>query len=180
MVNENDTIVTPAVLAMIGKQGKPEQACEEMSKGDHRRYVLSIMSDLPLWHDQAAAKKTIYGANQSPAPQTLRAVNFLYRRALNTPDPIRNGEEDPRGDLSDENELRIPFPKGVASFHGGDEVEYFRMPSIGDRITVTRKVVNIVAKTGRSGKIAVAYVDVIHTNQKGEVLCITRASTIRR
>jgi acyl dehydratase len=180
-MTSTDSILTPEIRAMIGKETRPVSALEPISQGDHRRYTEAIMSDSPVWYDEEYAKKTIYGAGRVPASMTLRVVSG-FKTPLGKPDPLRKKgpDDDARPDESQEAVIRIPYPPGIGPFHGGDEVEYFQPPKIGDRITLVSRVTNIVEKTGRSGKILVVYIDRIYTNQNGELICINHHFEVAR
>lgn|GEM_PF-308698 len=176
-----EKVVTPEVLAMVGKESKPETGPDEVCKSEIRRWVQSTLDGNPLWYDERYATTTPVGAGCAPAAYALRAVGF-WKQPLGTRDLVREKgvDDDIRSDDSEDNSMNIPWPAGMVSFHGGDEVEYFQLPRIGDTITVTIRIVNIVEKTGRSGKLGIASTDRIYTNQRGEILAINHAGTIAR
>ena len=175
-----DTIVTPEVEAMIGRESRPQTAVDEVCASEIRRYVLATMDDNPLWYDKAYAEKTRFGPGYAPGSYALRAVGG-YHRPLGQPDPVRHiGVDGDDNGAGADVDARTPWPEGVISFHGGDEVTYFQLPKIGDVISKVSKIVSIEEKTGRSGKFAVMYSDRIFTNQNGEVLAINHGSSIAR
>ena len=176
-----EAVVTPEVRAMVGKESSPETGPDEVCKSEIRRFAQSTMDDNPLWYDRQYARSTRFGPGCAPGPYSLRAVGYS-KQPLGTPDPVRRKktDDDVRGELSEDNAIRIPWPAGMVSFHGGDEVEYFQLPRIGDTITVTTKIVGVVEKTGRSGKLGVVNSDQVYTNQRGEVLAINHHGSIAR
>jgi hypothetical protein len=176
-----EKVLTPEVLAMIGKESSTASGPDEVCKSETRRWVQATMDDNPLWYDEEFAKKTKFGTGCVPVPYALRAVGF-YRKPMGSPDLPRSkgADDDVRGDLETENEIRIPWPAGMAEFHAGDEVEYFQMPRAGDIISVKSRIMNIIEKTGRSGKLGISFVDRTYTNQKGEILAINHHTSIAR
>ena len=177
----DETVKTPQVMAMIGKESSPEIGPDEVCRSEVRRFVQATLDDNPLWYDEGYARNTKFGVGCAPVPYALRAVGF-YKRPLGAPDPVsgKGVDEDVRGDLASENEIRVPWPEGMAEFHAGDEVEYFQMPRLGDIITAKSRIVDIIEKTGRSGKLGIAFVDRIYTNQRGEVLAINHHTSVAR
>jgi len=173
-------VITPEVRAMVGRQSKPNTSPDEVCKSEIRRFAQSTMDDNPLWYDEQYARSTRFGPGCVSGPYALRAVGF-YKRPLGAPERIgKDVDEDDRGDLDEESAVHIPWPAGVASFHGGDEVEFFQLPRIGDTITMTSKIVGVVEKTGRSGKLGIANMDRVYTNQRGEILAINHHFNIAR
>ena len=171
-------LVTPEMLARIGVEGEPEFAVDEVCRSEIRRYVVATMDDNPLWYDEEFAKKTKYGPGVAPGSYALRAVNE-WHRDMGTPDPNRNLGPDDDGIQSTKPSVRS-YPAGVQSFHGGDDVTYIQLPKVGDRISATIQLVEIVEKSGRSGKFIVVYSDKIFKNQHGETLAIHRSSSVAR
>ncbi|MEE8443425.1 MAG: MaoC family dehydratase N-terminal domain-containing protein, partial [Dehalococcoidia bacterium] len=69
----------------------------------------------------------------------------------------------------------------VRVLNAGNEIEILQYPSVGDRIFSQAKLANVVERTGREGNhMLIVTNETVFTNQDGDVLCITRASSIRR
>ena len=69
----------------------------------------------------------------------------------------------------------------VRVLNAGNEIEVLRYPSLGDRVFSQTKLANVVERTGRDGNhMLIVTNETTFTNQNGEVLCISRASSIRR
>ena len=64
--------------------------------------------------------------------------------------------------------------------NGGNEVEFYQLPKLGDRITARAKYLDIYEKTGRSGTMVFIVVETRYTNQHDELLMISRLTLIRR
>ena len=69
----------------------------------------------------------------------------------------------------------------VRVLNAGNELEILKYPSLGDTINFQHRYADIRERVGRDGKsFLIVTSETIYKNQKGEVLCITRASSIRR
>ena len=65
--------------------------------------------------------------------------------------------------------------------NAGNELELYQYPSIGDKIKFQNRYSDIRERGGRDGKpFLIITRETTYWNQGDEVLCITRASTIRR
>ena len=63
---------------------------------------------------------------------------------------------------------------------GGVELEFSGRVHVNDRVTVKGTIVDIKEKEGKSGTLVFVTSEFVYTNQNGELLCILRASQIRR
>ena len=69
----------------------------------------------------------------------------------------------------------------VRVLNAGNELEIYKYPSIGDTIFFQNRYSDIRERVGRDGKpFLIVTTETTYKNQKDEVLCITRASSIRR
>ena len=75
-----------------------------------------------------------------------------------------------------------PIPTNlVRVLNAGNELEIYQYPSIGDKIFFQNKYSDIRERIGRDGKpFLILTRETTFKNQDGQVLCITRASSIRR
>jgi hypothetical protein len=65
--------------------------------------------------------------------------------------------------------------------NAGNELEIYKYPSIGDKVYFQNKYSDIRERVGRDGKpFLILTRETRYWNQNDQVLCITRASTIRR
>jgi hypothetical protein len=63
--------------------------------------------------------------------------------------------------------------------NGGNELEYFKPICVGDRISVTGKIVSVRERTGKMGKMVIIATEEFYTNQRGEVAAICRSNTVK-
>jgi hypothetical protein len=73
----------------------------------------------------------------------------------------------------------LKFPFEIASgLHGSDEWEYFQDIHAGDVLTPRGKIINLVEKAGKVGRMLFVVSEVTFTNQRGEVAAIYRPTEI--
>jgi hypothetical protein len=69
---------------------------------------------------------------------------------------------------------------GRGWLNGGNRFELFEPAKVGDRITVTGKVVEVYEKTGSSGSLLFIIFESEYINQYGRMIARLRGTTIRR
>ena len=92
-----------------------------------------------------------------------------------------NPQSDGIGGVRRQGELP-PIPTDLMRvLNAGNELEIYRYPSIGDKIYFQNRYADIRERVGRDGSpFLIVTRETNFRNQKGNLLCITRASTIRR
>ncbi len=119
-----------------------------------QRFTRGVGDGNPLWTDETYATHTHHAIN--PAPPM-----FLYSVVC------------PSGDLAG----GLP---GVHSFHGGNDWEFYRVAHLGDRITATATLTDVVEKqSSYAGRSVIQYVDVVYKDQEGEVVAKARGWSVR-
>ena len=69
----------------------------------------------------------------------------------------------------------------VRVLNAGNELELYKYPSIGDKIFFQNKYADIRERAGRDGQpFLIITAETTYKNQNGDLLCVTRASSIRR
>jgi hypothetical protein len=114
-------------------------------------------------------------------------VSYLSSRIRpDQEDPITrafedNPESDGIGSVKRPGELP-PVPTDLMRvLNAGNELEIYRYPSIGDMVYFQNSYSDIRERVGRDGKpFLILTRETRYWNQNDEVLCITRASTVRR
>lgn len=69
---------------------------------------------------------------------------------------------------------------GKGWLNGGNRFEHFEPAKVGDRITVTGKVVEVYEKTGSSGPLLFIIFETEYVNQHGRMVARLRGTVIRR
>lgn len=121
---------------------------EEVEGGWIRRFCQAIDDPNPLFYNESFAKQTVHGGIIAPP-------TFFFAF-----DPSQRGEIRP---IFDE-----PVLEGVA--HAGDEWEIFQAIRPGDVITGENRLVELVEKEGRTGKLVFEVIESTFKNQRGELV----------
>jgi acyl dehydratase len=174
------TYITPEVKALIGVEGEPQSCWEPVERSEIRRFAQAVMDDDPIfWHDDYA-KNTRYGGVVAPPLFPL----FAQRRPPGTPDPLAEAAVNPDFDgfagLLTTGLPPVPLPQLPRLLNGGTEVELYQLPQLGDRLTARAKYLDIYEKTGRSGTMVFIVIETRYTNQRDELLMVSRVTLIRR
>ena len=183
MTQETKTALTPEVKAMIGVAGDVVECWGVVDKEYLRRFTQAVMDPDPRYWDEEFARNTHYG--EIIAPPIM--VSYMPGRlSPSEGDPVTrafqdNPHSDGIGGVSREGELP-PLPTSLARIlNAGNELEIYKYPSIGDKVYFQHKYADIVERTGRDGSLFLIVTrETTFRNQQEEILCITRASTIRR
>jgi hypothetical protein len=140
----------------------------------------------PRYWDDEFAKSTKFGGIITPPIY----CTYLGRRTRpGSEDPVtrafnENPNSDGIGGIRDtESEGQLPkvptYLKRI--LNAGNEIELRQYPKLGDRIFSQAKYADIKERVGKDGsRMLIVTTETIYTNQQNEVLCILRASSIRR
>jgi hypothetical protein len=171
-----ESVLTAEVKAVIGATGEKIEASLPwgVEREGLRIFTQAIMDPDPRYWDDEFAKKTKYKAIITPPIY----VSYLGRRA-------RPGSEDPVTRAFKEN----PNSDGIGGvrtpderiLNAGNEIEVRQYPKLGDRIFSQARWKDIKERVTKDGaRMLIVTTETTYTNQDGEVLCILRASSIRR
>ncbi len=183
MAQETQSAVTPEIKAMIGVAGEGIEGWGVVDREYLRRFTQAVMDPDPRYWDEDFAKTPQYGEIITPPIM----VSYMSSRIRpDQEDPITKAfEEDPMSDgigrVDRPGSLpRIPTDL-VRVLNAGNELEIYRYPSIGDKVFFQHKYSDIRERVGRDGKpFLIITTETTYKNQNEQVLCITRASSIRR
>ena len=183
MTQETQSALTPEVRAMIGVSGAVVEAWGVVDAEYLRRFTQAVMDPDPRYWDADFAAATPYG--QIITPPIM--VSYLASRIRpDQEDPVtrafaENPESDGIGSVERPGELP-PVPTDlVRVLNAGNELEIYQYPALGDRVFFQNKYSDIRERKGRDGRpFLIITRETAYKNQKDELLCITRASTIRR
>jgi hydroxyacyl-ACP dehydratase HTD2-like protein with hotdog domain len=168
---------------MIGVTGEVVESWSVVDAEYLRRFTQAVMDPDPMYWDEEYARNSRYGEITTPPIM----VSYLSSRIRpDQEDPITrafedNPESDGIGSVKRPGELP-PVPTDlVRVLNAGNELEIYRYPNIGDKVYFQNKYSDIRERVGRDGKpFLILTRETRYWNQKDDVLCITRASTIRR
>jgi len=143
----------PIDKSIVGKTGTPFTVPIEWSKV--REFARAIKDPNPVYFDPELAKKECNGI---PVPPTFLQVAAFWQNA----DSIPSADFDLRRIL-----------------HGEQEFEFFKPVLVGDVLTGTARVVDVLEREGgRGGKMTFMITEIEYKNQKGEKVAIARATLI--
>lgn len=180
--------LTPAVKAVIGATAEKIEASLPwgIEREGLRIFTQAIMDPDPRYWDDEFAKTTKFGQVITPPIY----CTYLGRRTRpGSEDPItRAFAENPNSDgiggvRTAETRGGLPdVPTHLKRvLNAGNEIELRQYPKIGDRIFSQAKYADIKERVGKDGsQMLIVSTETVYTNQNGEVLCILRASGIRR
>jgi hypothetical protein len=150
----DDSLITEQMRAQIGKEINfgPPFAVE---KGAIRSMAEAMNYPNPLFLDEKYARDR--GHSSVVAPPGFAS----YALPLGAPLEV------------------LKFPFQIASgLHGSDEWEYLQDIHAGDVLTPRGKIIDLVEKAGKAGRMLFVVSEVTFTNQRGEVAAIYRPTEI--
>jgi len=183
-----ESVLTDAVKAVIGATGEKFEASFAwgIEREGLRIFTQAIMDPDPRYWDDEFAKSTKFGAIITPPIY----CTYIGRRARpGADDPVtRAFAENPNSDGI--GGVRTPETRGGLPdvpthlkriLNGGNEIELLQYPKLGDKIYQQSKYADIKERVGKDGtRFLVVTTEITYTNQDGAVLCILRASQLRR
>ncbi len=185
--SKEQSALTPEVKAVIGMTAERIEASSSwgLEREGLRRFTQAIMDPDPLYWDDAYAKTTRYGQVITPPIY----CSYLARRAQpGEEDSVtrafqENPESDGIGGIREKVKGALPpVPTPFKRIlNAGNEIELRQYPKLGDRIYSQARYYDIKERVAKDGQhMLIVTTENIYTNQNGEVLCMLRASQIRR
>lgn len=181
---DTESKLTDEVRAVIGAEGEfVEASWWVVEKEGLRRFSQALMDPDPRFWDDEFAKASKYGEITTPAIY----CSYLDRAHPSQEDPVtRAFKENPGSDgIGGVRGGRGSLPSVptdlVRILNAGNEIEVYQYPSIGDRIYSQGRYSGITEREGRDGsRMLIVTAETRYYNQCGDLLSITRSSTIRR
>jgi len=186
---QSGNALTAEVKAVIGVTAEKIEASLPwgIEREGLRIFTQAIMDPDPRYWDDEFAKTTKFGSIITPPIY----CTYLGRRARpGADDPItRAFAENPNSDgiggvRSSESRGGLPdVPTHLKRIlNAGNEIELRQYPKLGDRVFSQAKYADIRERVGKDdgARMLIVTTEIVYTNQNGEVLCILRASQIRR
>ena len=156
---------------MIGMEGEPSTGYP-VTEHEIVRYCQAIDDLNALYVDPDYAYKSPYGGVIAPPLFyfiPFQSVQASLSNLRHDGIPARSGGGVPQPSL--------PLDRRMA---GGVEVEFLQPVRPGDVLTARRRLADIYQRQGRSGPLIFIVNEATYTNQRGEVVCVERTSTIAR
>lgn len=146
----------PVKREMIGQPLTP--FVFEVERGKIREFATAIGDTNPIYHHLEAAQAA--GYPDLPIPPTF-PTTFAYwgRRANNAP----------------EDDLGFPHARVL---HGEEEYTYLAPIHAGDTLTGVRQLADVQEKQGKLGKMEIATLKTVYTNQHGQEVLHARTTAV--
>ncbi len=139
-----------------------------VSRREAQRYARAVGDLDPIYFDEAAARAAGYGG--------LVAPPTFVGHAVVEGSTLEDLRED--GLWSDRSrKLRLAVSR---TMFGGEEWEFRHPVLIGDTVTAQRRLGAVEEKDGRSGPFVLLHYETTFTNQRDEVVAISRLVGIAR
>ena len=175
--------MTPEVQGTIGVVGDMVEMMGIVDQEYLRRFAQALMDPDPMYWDEEWAKNSKFGKLTVPPIM----VSYMSSRIpLGGGDPVtqafaENPFSDGIGSVKKFGELPTVPTDLVRVVNGGNELELYEYPSIGDRIKFQHRYSDIRERVGREGNAFLLITrETKFYNQDDHLLCVTRATTIRR
>ncbi len=185
---QTESALTPEVKGVIGVTAEKIEASLPwgIEREGLRIFTQAIMDPDPRYWDDEFAKTTKFGSVITPPIY----CTYLGRRTKpGSEDPItrafaENPNSDGIGGVRDtESRGRLPsVPTHLKRIlNAGNEIELRQYPKLGDRVFSQAKYADIRERVAKDGaRMLIVTTETVYTNQNDEVLCVLRASQIRR
>ncbi|MBI4312226.1 MAG: MaoC family dehydratase N-terminal domain-containing protein [Chloroflexi bacterium] len=154
-------LVTNEVKKMIGLVGEPYTWPEPLDRSAIRRFVQATYEQKPQYADPSYAADSA-GLCAPPA--------YVIRPPFGFWD---------KGMLGEAAIPEVHIPGTTRTVNGGNECEWFRPVREGDTITQQARIADIYERIGRGGPFAAIIAETVFTNQRGELVAVSRQTTIR-
>jgi hypothetical protein len=181
-------VLTPEISALIGFTAEKILACPPwgIEREGLRVFTNAIMDPDPRYWDEEFAASTRYGGIVTPP---IYCSYIGYKTPAGTDDPLSRAFRDnphsdggvsldgfdPRGQLPP-----IPTPL-KRMLNGGNEIEVYQYPRLGDLIYSQASYHDIQGRAGKGGAPMLIYTtQTSYTDQDDALLCILRQSVILR
>jgi acyl dehydratase len=157
MVDDLESLITPDMRACIGSSTAALVLPEDFSASDVRHFVSVIGETNPIYHDDASAQR--FGYKRCVVPPLMVVISF---RRLQSEDGGRPGLEWPG----------FKLPDGFRNTRNAGQVYHWMQPVyVGDRLTITIRLADLLAKRTRTGVPMILVVSEVEMhNQDGELI----------
>ena len=146
----DESVISDEMRAHLDVKSDP--LTYDIEKGAVIKFAQAIGDANPLFQDEVAAREGPHGGLIAP-PTFLRSLV-----------PGEAKSEFPR-----------PFPTNL---DGGSEYEFFDPVRVGDRITVTRAIVELIEREGRLGNMLFTVSETRYINQLDQLVATQRTTGI--
>jgi len=169
---------------MVGVKGERVEAWGTVDEEYLRRFAQAVPDWDPRYWDEEFAKTTRFKGRIVPP---LMISYMAYRRPLSEKDVMDEVmNQDPFSDgglaMGTQKGALPPVPTHLKRhLHGGDAVEVYQYPRIGDRISYQYEYTGFEERIGGDGKpMLIIHFEARYWNQKNELLCVVKTTGVQR
>jgi N-terminal half of MaoC dehydratase len=160
--------LTPAIMALIGREAPPIEATHPVEAGEVRRFHHATMDGAARYWDPESPAARRFGGVVAPPGFPVHA----FRRAPASPDPL---DGDDLGGLGGYGRALRPGLPPIdvpleRLLNGGYSYELFRYARIGERIVCRSRYKDIYQKDGASGPMVFVVIEDDYATAGGEPL----------
>ena len=150
-----ESVITEEMRNMLGVEVEPRVV--EAEKGHIKKFAEAIGDPNPLRQDLEYAAKSRYGGIITPPTffQELGLANIVHKLV----------------------DMECKLKRHL---YGGVDTEYYNPIRPGDVLTARSKLADIYEKEGKDGKLIFMVFEATVTNQRGELVTISRHTFIKR
>jgi acyl dehydratase len=165
MKDEVDSLISDELKIWCGRTLGPIPLPEPISASDLRRYIDATDDRNPLWLDDDCARSVGYRSRIIPPAM----IAELYRRS-----------EGSTGTHSDSLWEAMPLPRDYSESRNAQaEFEWFDPVYVGDRLNVTHKIIDIVARKIRSGVGIFVTREMVFRGEQGNLILRVRQTSVK-
>jgi acyl dehydratase len=146
-----------------------------------RQFALAVMDTDPLYYDPMAGKSGPYGTVVAPPLFPIHMFRAQPGKA-DVLNPLqKNPDLDGTGSL-DSILFGLPTIETglVRLINGGNEIEFYRHLQLGETVRVTAKYADVTFKQSSKGPMLIAKIESTFEAGDGELLLISRTTSIHR
>ncbi len=162
-------LVTDEIRSLVGASAPVRTTQDAVSTSEIRRFAQATFDDARIFHDDAAAKASRFGSRVAPGMFTMLSLRPNIPFVDDTMRSAQSGDDTYRVAVTE----NLPQPaawSGLYRFHASDDVEFFRLPHVGDTLSAHTSLKDIYEKSGRNGPLAFYVVRTDWKNQRDELV----------
>ena len=168
-MNTGNRLVTDEIRALVGARAPVRTTQDAVSTSEIRRFAQATFDDARIFHDDAAAKASRFGTRVAPGMFTMLSLRPNIPFVDDTMRSAQPGDDTYRVAVTE----NLPQPAAWSTlyrFHASDDVEFFRLPHVGDTLSAHTSLIDIYEKSGRNGPLAFYVVRTDWKNQRDELV----------
>lgn len=155
------------VTKLIGKRGSIRIL--EVEKGAIKKFADAVDDQNPLYWDEEYARNSRYSAIIAPPGFFGWPAKWLKGSTF----PLHTDITAEAREAASE----AGYSRGL---DGGMEYEFFTPVRAGDTLAASSMIKDIVEREGKTGKMVFVFIETTYTNQNGDLVAKTIATSIRR